>query len=1282
MLVVALAGLLAFAGVFAEGVLGAGASTSKSSRVSGSLGALPAGVHVVRELSALRSARSDTYLLSDGTREARVFAHAVNYRDQAGQWIAIDDTLQEASDGSFHPASSPVPVTLPASLASGPITVGSGEAALSFSLRGASAGQVSGAGAKRTYASVMPGLSASYTATSDAVRELLTLEGPSAPSVYTYSLSYGAGVHASLTDQGTVVFRDSSGRLLYTIARPFVSDSSGGGLPSGVPVRYELSADGKTLTLTIERSWLGAAGRRFPVKVDPEVYFGAVSDCTISSGQPTTSLCGQPLYVGAESEGGGSLDRTLVRYELEEVPRDSVILSSDMQLGFAETSTQSSLEVEALALTRGFTDGATWNSYDGTNPWSAPGGDFEAPFAGRQLLLPEWADGWVSFGMSPLIERWVQEPSSNHGVLLKAQDEGTAGYDTFYQTGNEEGRDEPDIDVIYSPRLGEQEEDMITGAELSNGAEASIDVANGNLLLESPDVEYSGEGYETLLYRYYNSQDEDMVGSSFGVGWLLGEGEDTLLYPAWWDGSNVFHAPGGTYERFDPTPPATADQEPSELTYAPPLGVEATLEVNEDETRKLTFGETGAEWLFDESGNGFLQQIVEHEGAGNTISLEYESSAISHLEDSHGDALTISHNPSDDDEITKIEGTGARTWSYGYDEEGELSSYEDPEGHRTSYSYGANGVLHVIEDQSGTYVISYDESEDAPRVTSLRRIVNGTIEAPGSEDEITSFEYIAPQSPTCNPETDYGETIVRYEPEGEEATETYCYNASGMVTEWAGPEFEAEEEGEGTEEVPEVPAETCYEDPEFPPEPGYCGEYNPSPSVEEELEEGVGTPLAPALSEPLAATAYLPAKHYGIADYNALGTFNIFLNPRFKELHVVTVHRVVSWNVAYEGGNRLEELTEWVKEVKKLTNGKGEEVGEPLVSFETPTWYECGGNFEPNTKELYWRSPINGEKVPCTVKEEEKLRSEGLPSKARVPTVAEYKKAIEDFREDPKLSEVKLFTATNEPNEDKSSATEEGVKVNDEGDITNKPSGQRAGKYWRAFDKLCEPTGEEVKKAEEKEEPPPPPKCLVGAGDFTDVHMKNANNGTGNGHRYFEAYQKHMGAPQKVAFWAWHAYADGQEIGNDPELWRHPANWWHRFKQYLKAVDRVTRNHPTIWGGPPHIWLTEQGVVFHYGGAKKPTKAGKNPEAARHIMRAYVEHGEYQLTHQSSQIKRFYYYQMRGACSCENTRTHEYEKQWDSGLLFPPKHNNTENSGENPPPRKELYRIYRSKTSG
>jgi YD repeat-containing protein len=1269
-----LVGLGVYAGV------DAGTSGARTAAKAAAQGSSPA--RRVRELTSLRTATSDTFQLSDGTRELVGYDHAVNFRGAAGGWQPIDTSLVEAADGSWQPVASSVPFSLPSSLAGEPVSIGTGSTQLSFSLEGAGPSEGAASGAKgRTYPDVMPGVSVSYGAVLNGVHEVLTLADASTPSVYTYKLSYGADLHASLAAGGGVVFRDPSGKTVYMLAAPAVSDSSSvGQRPASAPIHYQLSADGSVLSLVLEKAWLSDPKRVFPVKVDPDVYYGEAADCTIASASyANTSLCSGRLYVGANSETPHSVGRALLRFDLSCIPHDSVILNSGLKLWFEGVKdSKGTVEVEAFPLSRNFTDGATWNTYDGTHSWTTPGGDFSSSVAGRQTMLPEWASGWVTVGFSPLVEQWVQHPSSNDGILLKAHSESTVGYDSFVQTDNGEGLGEPNMDIVYAPRTGISEGDIVLGDELAGGAEAAVNAANGNLLVSNPDVDYEGEGYETKLSRYYNSMDEDMAGSSFGAGWLLSMGNDTLLYPNWWDGSYTFHAPTDGVSRFDPAPPASGTEAPDDISYTAPNGSEATLAVHEDGTRTMTFPETGAEWKFDNSGAGFPQKIIETEGASNTISLGYHESELSHLADSHGDELTIPRNHSTG-HVTKIEGSGGKTWTYSYNASHQLSEYENPTKEKTTYTYNSNGLLGKIQDASGTYVISY-ESSDPHRVLSLRHLVNGTVTEVGSEDEITSYEYKTPESPTCNPTTDAAETTVTYSPGG--ATENYCFNAEDHVT---GPksasEKEAEESPETTETQEEVAAGTCFDE---------ASEWNDC-----ELEEAPPEPEED-----------LKAENYGIADNNWLisekqheeeqkevippplfTNFNYFGNPYFQALKVHYLRRTMPWNTVLEA--KLDEENPEHENAKK-EKVPGFDPGARARRNDTEHWAEeakASGaqpiiSFERCPKGAKWTNPVFEAEREEAKRAREREAKEHKPA-PEATTLEEHAEKVESCETPPRRKSyeyaVKLFeertafagithlTAWSEPNNPYQS-------------MYAHP--EIAGQLWRVMDDLC------IKRHKENSAVP---ECHVAAGDFADSFMRNADEKTSKGGKYFRAYVHGTGRPTTLYKWAWHAYRDGVET-QAPKKRSQPKTWWTAFKSFRAAVD-ATVAHPRCGTcEKPKIWLAEQGVVLFEEVAGAPKAVG--PEIGRTktgvpvyeplwthwnlaegVMNAYVnkpaKNHEYQLSDQK-QVSLFMYYQMLGN-----------PNKFDSGLLETnvtplPEKLKARTTAEKP--REKLYSIYKTKT--
>jgi hypothetical protein len=728
-------------------------------------------VHVEHELPSLRAANSDTFLRSDGSRELVIYPHPVNYQVAGKGWQPIEDTLTEAG-GSWSPKASPVPVSLPASLASGAVSVGGSGRQLSLQLQGAgsTAGTVSGP--QRSYANVLPGVSASFGVAAESIHETLTLANASAPTSYHYSLGLSAGLQASLAPGGGVTIRDSSGHTVYSLPAPSITEP--GRLPQTAPVHYELADGGTSLTLVLSKEWLSSSARTFPVNIDPDVYFTEEYSCSIVSGAYTnTPLCGDRLYVGADTESPANAARAVLYFELSSIPRQSAILSSSLGLWFEADTTTNPIEIEARGLTREWTPDVTWNDYDGAHAWTTPGGDFLKTEAGESTITNADKGYWVKWGFTPQVEQWVREPSSDHGILLKAKNETVNGYDTFVQGENGEGAPEPTMQVIYEPRLGNPPSQAMYQQPLGNGGTLGVNVANGNLHVETPDVNYATEGYDTQLSRSYNSEYDNLTGSAFGYQWTVSMGEDTLLYPSWWDGSTYLQQSDGSFTRFDRAPWADGHPETGDRAYTSEAGVPATLVVHENGTRTLTYNNTGVEWQFDNSENGYPQTVTDPGGEGNKISLSYTSSRLTKVKDTHGHELTLTRSSSTGN-ITKIK-DGSETWTYKYTSGSYLESYEGPAGQKAEYHYDIYGDLTAIIEPAGTIVVSYD---GYGRVESLRKIVNGTLTTVGSEDEITKFSYGT-------------ETTVVTRPDGVE--QGYYYDAFGNDLEEPGMQEAAAE---------------------------------------------------------------------------------------------------------------------------------------------------------------------------------------------------------------------------------------------------------------------------------------------------------------------------------------------------------------------------------------------------------------------------------------------------------------------------------------------------------
>src|SRR5205085_472421 len=104
--------------------------------------------------------------------------------------------------------------------------------------------------------------------------------------------------------------------------------------------------------------------------------------------------------------------RGLLRFDTSAIPRDALVTEAKVGLDFAAGTATT---VEAHGATKPWTNAATWNSYDGTNPWTSPGGD-AGPV--QDTATVGAAAGWTYWYVSALAQQWVNSPSANNGLLL------------------------------------------------------------------------------------------------------------------------------------------------------------------------------------------------------------------------------------------------------------------------------------------------------------------------------------------------------------------------------------------------------------------------------------------------------------------------------------------------------------------------------------------------------------------------------------------------------------------------------------------------------------------------------------------------------------------------------------------------------------------------------------------------------------------------------------------------------------------------------------------------
>ncbi|WP_158074084.1 golvesin C-terminal-like domain-containing protein [Micromonospora sp. CB01531] len=188
-----------------------------------------------------------------------------------------------------------------------------------------------------------------------------------------------------------------------------------------------------------------------------KIFRTGVTDTTLSGTLKTTNLNvydGDP-YIGVGNNSGTyGVTRGVVKWSSLAGAFPAGVQITDAQLRMWAVSLQPGTDmsqyVDVYKLTRGFTETtATWNTYNGTNAWTTPGGDYDTSWkAGFNGFTndPEWE----TWDVTTPVKSWVTTPSSNHGLLLRMRDEVNQNARAMMLASEaEDSMFEPTLEVTY-----------------------------------------------------------------------------------------------------------------------------------------------------------------------------------------------------------------------------------------------------------------------------------------------------------------------------------------------------------------------------------------------------------------------------------------------------------------------------------------------------------------------------------------------------------------------------------------------------------------------------------------------------------------------------------------------------------------------------------------------------------------------------------------------------------------------------------------------------------------
>jgi RHS repeat-associated protein len=443
---------------------------------------LPAGAATARvvrtrpplEVSAMRTADSDTFVSGDGNFTTHVYAQPVNYRDSRGAWRRIVSRFQRSGlDGySLRSGANSFRVDLKSKAENGLLRFDpSSGAPFTLSLHGAATVSAVRDASELTYPRVLPQTDLQYALLPQGVKESLVLHSKDAGSTFRFALrptATNAKLTATRQKDGSFAFsKDGAAQPEFTLAAPIVRDSVVGKplvrrkkngrrltfLPEAEPATPQVGAssmnvdangDGTfTVTLSIDRSWLDSPHRVFPVILDPTIdnepdLLDGYWNTAAPSG--TANMTDPELQVG--QDGTGANFAAALQFNLSALPPAAHVTAANVAVygtrclptSTAPGATNGCPPTSTGALAGAFDVYTITSPWSSTTPWSAittdstslgeSSGTFYQASGGVQVPL------WMNFNAPPLVgqvQAIIDGNVPNNGFLLKTTSGSAAG---------------------------------------------------------------------------------------------------------------------------------------------------------------------------------------------------------------------------------------------------------------------------------------------------------------------------------------------------------------------------------------------------------------------------------------------------------------------------------------------------------------------------------------------------------------------------------------------------------------------------------------------------------------------------------------------------------------------------------------------------------------------------------------------------------------------------------------------------------------------------------------
>lgn len=426
--------------------------SSRPDRVSAMVTARATGERV-EDLSQ-RDETTRVFANPEGTWTSQTASEPVRVQDETGAWHRIDPTLVEV-DGGWAPRYAAADVVFSA----GGDRAFAAVNAAGRDLRWRWAGEQTlpepvVEGDTATYRNVVPGGDLVVTAFNTGFSHSIVLHRrPVGPVEFEIPVVTDG---ATLTENpgGGLAVTTPAGRDLVTAPAPLMWDSSANaaGEPANVaPVETtigETAGGTPSMTLAPDQGFLADPGTVYPVVVDPTFSTFASGDAWVQNKDFTTGQYASKELRAGTYDAGVHIARSFIHFDNNMAAlKGQHVESASLVLRNFDSSTCGTASVEARRITEAW-DGAqmTWaNKPSGT---TAGADVFHAAY-GYSSACPAADATW---NVRDIVQEWAKDPSTNHGILLRATYEDNSKSWRKYRSSNynDHPNTEPMLQITHS----------------------------------------------------------------------------------------------------------------------------------------------------------------------------------------------------------------------------------------------------------------------------------------------------------------------------------------------------------------------------------------------------------------------------------------------------------------------------------------------------------------------------------------------------------------------------------------------------------------------------------------------------------------------------------------------------------------------------------------------------------------------------------------------------------------------------------------------------------------